>query len=136
MSSRHISKSDRVKWDIARERFQIPDTKPPSPYRVYAMDQVLPSILKKVGMEDALWEQTLLNEWPKLAGSTVARNARPGRLQHRILHVYVNNSVWLTELRGFGEKALLDRLQERFGKRRIVGIRLQLDPEPTSPPGA
>lgn len=129
MSSRYISKKDLARWQVERERFQLPDHRPPAPYRVFTPEQVLPSVMKKIGLEQPMWEQVLSREWETLVGEQVARHTRPGRLQHGILYVYVANSVWLAELRRFAEKALLERLQDKFGRTRIKGIRLQLDPD-------
>ena len=90
--------------------------------------------MKKIGLEQPLWEQTLLREWEEIVGPQVAQHARPGRLDRKILCVYIANSVWLMELRRFGEKAMLNNLQQRFGRATIKGVRLQLDPDSPSPP--
>jgi len=47
--------------------------------------------------------------------------------------VFVENSVWMQELRHMSEKVMLERLQERFGKNKIKGLRLQLDPDGPQP---
>lgn len=129
MSSRFISKKDKVRWQVDRERFQLAPSRPPAPYRVFTPEQVLPSVMKKIGLEQPMWEHALSREWESLVGAQVATHTRPGRLQRNILYVYVANSVWLAELRRFAEKAMLENLQNRFGRARIKGIRLQLDPD-------
>ena len=128
MSPRHISRSEKDRWQITRERFQLADAKPPPPYHVSMPEEIVPQILKRIGLEKTLWEKTLLDEWEALTGSQVAAHTRPGPLDRGVLLVYVKNSVWMTELRQFGEKALLEKLQERFGRDKFKGIRLQLDP--------
>lgn len=129
MSSRHISRAERDRWQITRERFQLTDPKPPAPYRVTTPEHILPNILKRAGLEKPLWEQQLVNEWPALVGPVMTPHIRPGRLERGILIIYVKNSAWIAELRQFGEKALLDKLQAHFGKTKIKGLRLQLDPD-------
>ncbi len=129
MSSRFISKKDKVRWQVDRERFQLEERRPPAPYRVFTPDQVLPAVMRKLGLEQPMWEQVLTREWEALVGEQVARHTRPGRLQRNILYVYVANSVWLAELRQFAEKAMLEKLQAQFGRARIKGIRLQIDPD-------
>lgn len=129
MASRHISKKEKIRWQVNRERFQLPDPRPPAPYRVFTPEQVVPSVMKRMGLEQPMWEQRLEREWESVIGEQVARHTRPGRLQHNILYVYVPNSVWLAELRQFAEKAMLEKLQNAFGKKRIKGIRLQIDPD-------
>ena len=94
----------------------------------------MPKVMKKIGLEQPLWEQTLLREWEEIVGPQVAQHARPGRLDRKILCVYIANSAWLMELRRFGEKAMLNNLQQRFGRATIKGVRLQLDPDSPSPP--
>lgn len=121
---------DRTRWQIERERFQLPPEPPVPAYRVSTPQAVLPKVLKGMGLEKALWEQTLVQEWGELVGPQIARQTRPARLDRGILQVYVSHSAWLTELQQFGQQAMLDKLQTRFGRTRIKGIRLQLDPDP------
>ncbi len=129
MASRYISKKEKIRWQVDRERFQLHDRRPPAPYRVFTTEQVVPSVMKKIGLDQPMWEQRLAGEWESVIGEQVAQHTRPGRLQHNILYVYVPNSVWLAELRQFAEKAMLEKLQARFGPARIKGIRLQIDPD-------
>ncbi len=125
---------NRSQWQIERERFQLPPGRPPTAYRIHTPGTVVPDLLKKWGMEQALWEQTLLQEWAEIAGPQVAKHTRPGRLDRGTLTVYVAHSTWLTELRQFGQQAMLEKLQARFGRRRIKGIRLNLDPDAPATP--
>jgi len=127
---RQVSNQERTRWQVERERFQITDSLPPAPFEVFTPEQVLPKILKKMGLGNALSEQTLMNEWPSLVGASVARHTRPGKLDRGILYVYVSNSAWLAELRNLGEAALLQNVQQRLGRKNVKGIRLQLDPDP------
>lgn len=127
--SRHISKAELSRWAVQRERFQLLDKRPPAPYRVTTPESIVTNIMKKVGLEKPLWEQTLLREWNDLVGSQIAAHARPGELNRGILIVHVDHSVWLHELRGPPEQAMLKKLQDRFGRTKIKGIRLRLDPD-------
>ena len=85
--------------------------------------------MKQLGLENRLWEEALLSEWPALVGEQVARQTRPGRLDHKVLYVFVSHSTWLNELSRYGQKQMLANLQARFGADRIKSIRLQLDPD-------
>lgn len=89
--------------------------------------------MKEVGLEEKLWQQALLNEWPQLVGEQVARRARPGRIQNRILSIFVTNSVWLNELSRYSKPQILKNLQARFGPDLIRDIRLQADPDMQKP---
>ena len=85
--------------------------------------------MKQLRLEDRLWEQTLLSEWEELVGTQVAMHARPGRLDRKVLYVFVSHPTWLSELSRFSQKQMLENLQKRFGADKIRSLRLQLDPE-------
>jgi predicted nucleic acid-binding Zn ribbon protein len=126
---RHVTKQDKDRWAVTRERFHIEDTSPPPPERLMPIADLTPMVMKRLGLDQPLWEKALLDEWPALVGQQVAQYTRPGQLDHGILIVFVANSTWLFELRRYSEKAMLDKMQERFGLKRIKGIRLMIDPD-------
>jgi hypothetical protein len=72
------------------------------------------------GIEDA---------WPSLVGSAAAVHTRPGRFVKGELVVFVDNSVWLSELQRYSKTDILERIQQRFGKERVQGLRFQLAPD-------
>lgn len=122
------------RWAIERERFHLPrerQTAEPAPST--PIGEVIPGLLKQVGLADRLWEQTLLAEWSSLVGDQVARRARPGRMHRGTLVIFVSNSAWLSELSRYGQQQILENIQKRFGAGRIQGIRLQLDPDLPGP---
>ena len=94
------------------------------------LNRVLPGVVKELGIEEEVWQNTLLDAWPELVGEELAARTRPDRLDRGTLVVFVTHSVWLNELSRYGKKQMLQRLQDRFGRRKIRSIRLQLDPEP------
>ncbi len=120
---------DRGRWQMERERHHLKREKPLPPETSAGLGQVIPQVMKGLGLEDRFWEQELLEEWPKLVGPQVARHTRPGRLERKIFHVFVTNSAWLSELSRYGQKQILENLQKRFGADKIKGIKLQLDPD-------
>ena len=63
----------------------------------------------------------------------MAKRARPGRIQNRVLTIYATNSVWLNELTRYSRPQILKNLQARFGADLIRDIRLQPDPDPQKP---
>lgn len=133
-NARRISKAELSRWAVQRERFQLADRRPPAPDRCTTVDQIVPDIMKKIGLDQPMWEQTLLREWEGLVGPQIAAHARPGRLDRGVLIVHVDHSAWLFELRGPSEKMMLQKLQDRFGRAKIKGLRLQLDPDATGAP--
>ena len=118
-----------VQWAVLREREQIAETKPPQgrPETTEA-GQILEKVVKELGLASEHWLTRLTDEWPRLAGDVVARHTRPGRLDGKTLVVFVDNSVWLSELSRFGKEQLLDNIKKQAG-RRIKDLRLQLDPD-------
>jgi len=121
---------NRGQWEVQRERLRLEDRRPPdAPREPMPLDTVLPSLLKRLGLEAQHWLTTLNEEWASLVGQGVARHARPGRLESGVLTVYVDSSVWLSELSRYGKEEILTKLRGRFGAKRFKGLRLQLDPD-------
>ncbi|MBU0679319.1 MAG: DUF721 domain-containing protein [Verrucomicrobia bacterium] len=128
--SREEHFSNKGRWELERERHQIDDERPPPPpEKTASVADHIPGFLQKLGLEDRMWEQVMLEEWFNLVGPQVARHARPGRVNRKVLHIYVTNSTWLNELARYMKDELLANIQKRFGKERITDIRFQLDPE-------
>ena len=122
------------RWALERERFHLDANQPqPIPDRTSKISDLIPAFLKEVGLEDKLWQQALLTEWSQLVGEQVARRARPGKIQNRILSIFVTNSVWLNELTRYSKPQILKNLQARFGPDLIRDIRLQPDPDMQKP---
>lgn len=92
--------------------------------------EVLPDVVKDLGIEEEVWQNELLAAWPDLVGKALAARTRPGRADHGTLVVFVSHSVWLNELSRYGKQQMLKKLQDRFGRQRVRSLRLQLDPEP------
>jgi len=133
MTPRRTQPYNRSQWESERERFHIKDYYPPSRSNLQSVADIVPKILKKLGLEQRSWENQLLEQWESLAGKNLSKHTRPGRLQNRVLHVFVSNSTWLSELSRYGKKDLLAKLQKQFGAARIRDIRLQLDPDMNAP---
>jgi predicted nucleic acid-binding Zn ribbon protein len=118
----------RGRWAVEKERFQIVGD-PPSEAHQSALGDVLPDVLKSLRLDGDFWLQKLAQEWPQVVGDQVARRSRPGQLQKQTLVVFVENSVWLSELSRFAQKQILENVQRHADGSRIRSIRLQLDPE-------
>jgi predicted nucleic acid-binding Zn ribbon protein len=107
--------------------YRIRQVKPePPPAR--SIREFVPGLMKQLGLEDRLWEQSLLSDWESVVGPQVALHTRPGRLERKTLFIYVSNSTWLSELMRYRQTDLLRNVQNRFGAARITAIRLQIDP--------
>jgi predicted nucleic acid-binding Zn ribbon protein len=123
------------RWKIEQERLRLdPRQRPPEVSTSGRITDVVTDLVRQVGLEERMWEQTLLAEWPRLVGEQVARRSRPGRMYRKVLTVFVSNSAWLGELSRYGQQQMLDNIQKRFGSDRIQSLRLQLDPDQAPAP--
>lgn len=118
------------RWQVERERHQIERAQPYVPARdACPIGEMMPGLMKKLGLQDQHWLEVLAMEWDGLVGEALAGHTRPGRFQRKNLTVFVDNSVWLNELSRYGRKEMLSKLQQRFGEGKIKSLDLRLDPE-------
>ncbi|MDI6775494.1 MAG: DUF721 domain-containing protein [Verrucomicrobiota bacterium] len=126
----------RGRWEAQRERLRIEGREPPAAFVEFRrIGEILPGIMKRLGLENKQWLLTLEAEWGPLVGAAVARHTRPGRLERRRLTVFVDSPVWRNELERFTGSEMLGKLQARFGRNRIESVSLQLDPDGGQPAG-
>ena len=117
------------RWEVQRERCRLADPAPPSPScDASPLGTFIPQLMKRLGLAEQHWVGRLEEAWPGLVGDAVAGHTRPGRLEHGVLVVFVDSSVWLSELSRYGRGEMLASVRRRFGSRKISNIRLQLDP--------
>lgn len=117
------------RWMVERERHRIEDARPPAPDRAeQQVGDVVGAILKRLGLDAGYDLAGMAEAWPALVGEAVARHTRPGQMVGTELVVYVDSSVWLSELSRGGLPLMLSKVQQRFGRNRVRSVRLQLDP--------
>jgi predicted nucleic acid-binding Zn ribbon protein len=92
------------------------------------MQEAVSAVMKRLGLEERLWMTTIETEWPELVGEAVAKHTRPGTLESGRLVVFVDSSVWLSEIRRYGMSQMLSNLRNRYGARRVRSVVLRLDP--------
>ncbi len=86
---------------------------------------VLPGLLSRLrppgepGMRE-IWEQ-----WERLVGEEIARNARPAAFKGSILLVHVSSPAWIHHLR-FLKSDLLARLNAEPGRPRVTEIKFKV----------
>ena len=108
----------------------IGDKAPASPEKDEATPaDLIPGLMKRIGLDSSLWLQELEAEWGTLVGEALSKHTRPGRVDQGRLTVFVDSSVWLNELARYGQKELVDKLQERFGRAKIRKVTFSLDPD-------
>ena len=89
------------------------------------------------GLGDRLLEETIRRGWATTVGADAARRSRPGEIRAGVLHVSVDNSPWLSEMRLRSDE-LLGAVRKRHGN-AVTSLRFslgQVPARPTAPPAA
>jgi len=114
---------------LQRERYDLDaDYRFPPPNRVQPLGDLLPGVLKQLGLESASRIGELAPRWAEFVGTANAKHSRPGRWENGVLTIYVDHNVWLAEMKRFAAKAIQKRLIEAFGGKSLTEIRFQIDP--------
>ena len=89
---------------------------------------ILPEVMKSLGLDAKVREAQLNRSWPEVVGETVAARSRPGAVRKGVLLVEVENNAWMQEIR-FHQSEIVKRIQEQFPELQVVGLRLVLERE-------
>jgi len=123
-------KHSRSRWKVKRERCRIADARPPAPDReARSIGGIIPAVMKSLGLDQQRRLSELAGEWEQIVGADIARHTRPGRLEQGELLVFVDSSVWLSELARYGRKEMVEKLGNKYGRGKIRSITLRLDPD-------
>lgn len=90
--------------------------------RAKGPDQVMPAVLKKLGLERRRTETEILKAWNHLLDPHVTAHAQPTGLRRGTLFVTIDSSVWLDEIVRYRRREILDRLQHAFGRDLVARI--------------
>jgi predicted nucleic acid-binding Zn ribbon protein len=120
---------NRGRWRIERERHRLSNEEPAAGGNEVPLAEVVAGLLRKLGAAEHLWLREVEAKWTDLAGAAVAAHTRPGRYERDTLLVFVDSSVWLSELVRYGQNELLNKVRKRFPAQPLRSIRFQLDPE-------
>ena len=80
------------------------------------------SMLRKLGIDNAIAQNNALNIWNDVVGESVAKNAKPDRVEHGVLIVKVSSPTWRQELY-FKKKEIIEKINHTIGKNVIRDIR-------------
>ena len=83
---------------------------------------LIPSVLKGIGLERKQSELEILKVWNHLMDPTVAQHARPVGIAKGTLFVNVDSNVWLDEIVRYRRREILQRLRHSFGPDLIQRI--------------
>lgn len=79
-----------------------------------------------LGLNERMIEDQLIQAWETVVGPANASQSRPVQLQRGLLIIAVMQPALMYELERFHKTEILRRLQERFGKAAIRGIRFRV----------
>jgi predicted nucleic acid-binding Zn ribbon protein len=88
--------------------------------------QLVPQVMKKLGLEERLQQSQVFYLWSEIVGSENARHAQPVSLRNGLLVVACDHPMWLEELSRYHKPAILRKVQERIGKKAVRDIRFRI----------
>lgn len=91
--------------------------------RPQTLGEVLSSFLKRRGLLQEMLDREVITKWDDLVGPTIAREAKPIKIERGILWIGVNNAPQANQLLYLKPK-LIERIKELFPKSRIRDIRV------------
>src|SRR5947207_3228385 len=90
--------------------------------RVKSIGDVVPGVLKGMGLERKQSELEILKVWNNSMDPTIVAHAKPVGLAKGTLFVTVDSNVWLDEIVRYRRREILQRLQHSFGFNLIQRI--------------
>jgi len=84
--------------------------------------KLVPLAMKRLGLEQRLQQSQVFHLWPAIVGADIARHAQPVSLRNNLLVVAVDHPVWLQELSRYHKPLIVQKVQERVGKKTIRDI--------------
>ncbi|HVM62263.1 MAG TPA: DUF721 domain-containing protein [Verrucomicrobiae bacterium] len=88
--------------------------------------QLVPDVMRKLGLEERLRQSQVFFLWSEIVGTEVAHHAQPVSLRNGLLVVAVDHPVWLQELSRYHKPLLLQKVQQRVGKKAVRDIRFRI----------
>lgn len=98
----------------------------PRPDRQKAVGEVLPGLMKQLGLSERYSEQEMQAAWREIVGDFLAQHSHPLRLRQGVLQVQVQNPSVHYELSHKWKAHVLGKLRQRFGAAAVKEIRYVL----------
>jgi predicted nucleic acid-binding Zn ribbon protein len=86
-----------------------------------ALGDLVPRVLKSVGLEQRLHQSRLCHQWASLVGPDIARHAQPVSLRNKILTVSVDHPTWHFAMRSL-KAEFLAKICQRIGPQIVRDI--------------
>ena len=94
----------------------------PGVHGATSTDKLVPLVMKHLGLEQRLQQSQVFYLWSAIVGSDIARHAQPVSLRNSLLVVAVDHPIWLQELTRYHKALILQKVQERVGKKAVRDI--------------
>lgn len=91
------------------------------------MGEIIPALMRRLRLDENAWVNDVQAGWSELVGPAIAKHTRVGRYVQGTLTVFVDSSVWMSEILRHRPR-ILAALQQRFSVNRIRAVRYELDP--------
>jgi predicted nucleic acid-binding Zn ribbon protein len=89
-------------------------------------NQLVPLVMKQLGLEERLQQSQVFYLWPTIVGSDIARHAQPVSLRNGLLVVSCDHPMWLQEITRYSKPLILQKVQERLGKKVVRDISFRI----------
>ena len=89
-------------------------------------NQIVPLVMKQLGLEERLQQSQVFYLWPTIVGSDIARHAQPVSLRNGLLVVGCDHPIWLQEITRYSKPLILQKVQQRLGKKVVRDISFRI----------
>jgi predicted nucleic acid-binding Zn ribbon protein len=103
----------------------LPEKKP-SPDRWQTSADLVPGLMKRLGLRERLHEAEVAEAWGNIVGEFIAAHSMPVALREGILYVRVLQPALHYDLEQVSKIDILRKLKQRFGGKTIRDIRFRI----------
>lgn len=96
------------------------------PNRSHALAELVPGVMKQLGLTDRLRESEVIEAWSKIVGDFIAAHSTPISLRNGLLVVRVLQPSLHYELETISKAGILRKLKQRFGAKTIREIKFRI----------
>jgi predicted nucleic acid-binding Zn ribbon protein len=103
----------------------LPEKIPPSD-RWQTSADVIPGLMKRLGLRERLHEAEVVEAWSNIVGEFIAAHSMPVALREGILYVRVLQPALHYDLEQVSKVDILRRLKQRFGAKTVRDVRFRI----------
>lgn len=90
------------------------------------LGDVLPRVVRGLRLETVVAAQPAVNNWPQIAGASIAAHTRAVLVERGVLVVAADSPAWMTQL-VYLKPQLLRKVTARVGRGKVTDIRFILE---------